>query len=221
MFVEQDFINFVGKLQTKVAQHGINTVPIYGNHHREGITFRGSPMNNGGVWRDWVMVDWSDDGELPCKIWGFVDLRDLPVDNNVDYGGYEGIPPGIYSIVESSKFTPWPENGEPHRSELFIPIHKEVRKIHQNRVTKLKFYLADVEAFVAPLVVVPDIGGAPNAYFLCKSREMWRKDFEEWLDSPHCDDEILVDDSNDSDDDNEVLDESDNNSVELGSNSGQ
>jgi hypothetical protein len=123
--------------------------------------------------------------------------------------------------VESSQFTPWPENGEPHRSELFVPIRKEVRKIHQNRVTKLKYYLADVEAFVAPLVVVPDIGGAPNAYFLCKSRDMWRKDFEEWLDSPHCNDEIILDDSNDSDDhhDNELLDDNDDISDESGSDS--
>jgi hypothetical protein len=29
----------------------------------------------------------------------------------------------------------------------------------------LKFYLADVEAFSAPMVVIPDIGGDPNAYF--------------------------------------------------------
>jgi hypothetical protein len=223
MFVEQDFINFVGKLQTKIAdKYGINKVPIYGNHHREGMTFRGSPMNNGGVWRDWVMVDWSDDGELPCKIWGFVDLLDLPVDNNIGYGGYDCIPPGIYSIVESSQFAPLPENGEPHRSELFVPIRKEVRQIRNNRVTKLKFYLADVEAFVAPLVVVPDIGGEPNAYFLCKSRELWRKDFEEWLDSPHCNDEILLDESDeDSDNDNEIMDENDDISDELGSDSGQ
>ena len=53
---------------------------------------------------------------------------------------------------------------------------------------KLSFFLAEVEAFEDPMVVIPDIGGPPNAYFVCKNREEWRDDFVEWLREPHEDD---------------------------------
>ena len=56
-----------------------------------------------------------------------------------------------------------------------------IRFNRQGNVTKLTFYLADVEAFVEPIAVVPDIGGPPNAYFVCKNRAKWREDFVEWL----------------------------------------
>jgi len=50
---------------------------------------------------------------------------------------------------------------------LFIPIRKEVQEITTQMVSKLKFYLADVEAFASPLlVVIPDMGGNANDYFL-------------------------------------------------------
>jgi hypothetical protein len=49
-----------------------------------------------------------------------------------------------------------------------VPVTKEVGNIAGGSVTKLKFYLADVEAFSAPMVVIPDIGGDPNAYFMSK-----------------------------------------------------
>jgi hypothetical protein len=54
-------------------------------------------------------------------------------------------------------------------------------------VTELKFYLADVEV-VEPVVVIPDIGGAANEYFVVKNRDAWKQDFEEWLETsatPH------------------------------------
>jgi hypothetical protein len=52
-------------------------------------------------------------------------------------------------------------------SDIFVPVTKEVGNIAGGSV-KLKFYLADVEAFSAPMVVIPDIGGDPNAYFYVK-----------------------------------------------------
>ena len=48
----------------------------------------------------------------------------------------------------------------------------------------MRYYLAEVEAFVDPAVVVPDIGGPNNAYFWIKSREKWAKLFEQWLIAP-------------------------------------
>ena len=65
------------------------------------------------------------------------------------------------------------------------PLWLEVRQMNTHRVSKLKFYLADVEAFVEPLVVVPNIGDAPNAYFLCRSRASWADDCIHWLQEPY------------------------------------
>jgi hypothetical protein len=175
MRVEKAFVDWVGVLQRKVGF----PVPIYANHYRDGITFRGSPMHTGKVWRDWVMVDWANDDVLPSKVWGFVDLRALPEDNDVQYGGYDGITPGLHAIVECADYVT--TEIEVQRSEIFVPILKEVGEIRQGRVTKLKFYLAEVEAIVAPLAVIPDIGGPPNGYFVVRHRLQWQKDFVAWL----------------------------------------
>ena len=67
-------------------------------------------------------------------------------------------------------------------SEIFIPLLLEVGQMRHNRVTKLQFYLADVEAFSEPVVVIPDIGGAANRYLQLKKRNTWREDFAAWLD---------------------------------------
>ena len=175
MRVEKAFVDWVGVLQRKVGF----PVPIYANHYRDGITFRGSPMHTGKVWRDWVMVDWANDDVLPSKVWGFVDLRALPEDNDVQYGGYDGVTPGLHAIVECADYVT--TEIEVQRSEIFVPILKEVGEIRQGRVTKLKFYLAEVEAIVAPLAVIPDIGGPPNGYFVVRHRLQWQKDFVAWL----------------------------------------
>ena len=63
-----------------------------------------------------------------------------------------------------------------------MPIVKEVGGLTGNAVSHLKFYLADVEAIVKPMAVIPDIGGPPNAYFYTKDRETWRTDFMDFLD---------------------------------------
>jgi len=41
--------------------------------------------------------------------------------------------------------------------------------------------LANVEAFVKPLVVVPEIGGQANDYLMLKSRQEWRELFIKYL----------------------------------------
>ena len=48
-------------------------------------------------------------------------------------------------------------------------------------VSKLQLYLANVEALVKPLVVIPDIGGQANDYLMLKSRQEWRENFYQVL----------------------------------------
>jgi hypothetical protein len=179
--IEQSYVEFVAQLTESVECYTPNLV-VYSTIRRNGVLYRGAPWFDGGVWRDWVMVDWGEHGLLPNKIWAFVDLSALPPENDLNCGGLRPIPPGVYAIVESAE----PDTAKSGAiSELFIPILLEVGQMRHNRVTRLRFYLADVEAFAGPVAVIPDIGGPPNQYLQLKSRETWRKDFTSWLDMEH------------------------------------
>ena len=126
------------------------------------------------------MVDWADEGKLPNKIWGFVDLRGLPERNRLHYAGI-WLKQGVYAVVESSIFVE--DEEREGLSKIFVPITKVVGGMVQNMVSQLKFYLADVEAIVQPIAVIPEIGGQTNNYFYVKDQETWRKDFMDWLES--------------------------------------
>jgi hypothetical protein len=88
----------------------------------------------------------------------------------------------VYAVVESATF----DDNEQSIAllEIFVPIIKEIGRLTNNAVSQLKFYLADVEAIVQAIAVIPDIGGPPNAYFLVKDRETWRTDFMAFLEQP-------------------------------------
>ena len=178
--LETSLLAFVSELQDIVSTY-IPTVHLRTTHKRNGQIFRGQGTFRNKVWRDWAIIDWGEEGKLPCKIYGFVDLRALP-DNN-DGLEMQGMPLGsnIYAIVEAAVF-----DQDEHKkalSEIFVPITKEVGEITNNAVSRMKFYLADVEAIVAPIAVIPDIGGNPNDYFMIKDRETWRTDFIEFLEN--------------------------------------
>ena len=59
-----------------------------------------------------------------------------------------------------------------------------------NNVSHLSFLLADVEAFVKPVAVIPDIGGQPNSYFALREQASWKEMFTQWLESPRVDGEM-------------------------------
>ena len=61
----------------------------------------------------------------------------------------------------------------------------EVGEIKDNCVRSLHYYLAPVQGFAGPAIVVPDIGGYPNGYLMLKRRETWKDDFETWLASKY------------------------------------
>jgi hypothetical protein len=126
------------------------------------------------------MINWEEHGLLPYRIWGFVNLCDLPSSGYaVDFGAIDRIFPGNYAIFESSKIVK-EKCGEVY-SEISFLVELEVEKNVDKRVTKLQFYLAHVESFHQPLVVVPDIDGPANRYIVFKERSMWKEDFAKWL----------------------------------------
>jgi len=114
-----------------------------------------------------------------------VDLRALPPhltrSNRINYGGLNNIKPGIYAIVEATVML---SEGVPG-SELFDVLTTEVSEFNDGAVLKFKFYLADVDAFKEPCVVVPNVGGANNSYFWVEPKARWLEMFVQWLRSPH------------------------------------
>ena len=116
MIAEGDFVDFIAGLQQEVGPVLPKPLEVKTEHTRDGQIFRAHTRYLGGVWRDWVEVDWGDDGQLPNKIWGFVNLTAMPPNSGVSFGGINDIQPAVYGIVESAQFD---EEGENEvRSEL-------------------------------------------------------------------------------------------------------
>ena len=159
--LETGLVTYIAELQSAVKEY-IPQVPLRTLHKRKGQIFRGQNWYRDGVWRDWALIDWGDEGHLPNKIWGFVDLRGIPDKKTVIFKGMP-LEKGIYAVVESAAFVE--DKHEIGLSEIFVPIIKEVAGLTDNAVSSMSFLLADVEAIVQAIAVVPDIGGAPNAYF--------------------------------------------------------
>jgi hypothetical protein len=186
MIAEEDLVDFFAGLQQAIGPILPKPLEMKTEHSRDGQIFRAHVLFLGGVWRDWVEVDWGDDGHLPNKIWGFVDLTAMPPHYAVSFGGINDLQPAVYGIVESAQYDQVAEENVV-QSEIMVPITKEVGQMTNGLVTKLKFYLADTEAFLAPLAVIPNVGGPANSYFVLDNRQVWKESFEEWLECPDSD----------------------------------
>ena len=187
IILEKDLLDFVGGLQEEVADY-ISSVPIRTEHVRKGQIFRAHSQYRHHVWRDWAIVDWEEEGLLPNKISGFVDLRELPKDSLLNYGGID-LKPGIFAVVKNAVYST--DEAEIKKSELFVPIAKEVGGLTLNNVSHLSFFLADVDAFVDPVAVIPDLGGQPNGYFLLRERAGWSEMFTKYLEAPRVQGEMV------------------------------
>ena len=181
--VEVDLINFLVDLQDRVNLD-IPRIALKSLHKRDGHLFRGHMRFRGSVWRDWVVVDWGAGyGKIPNKIWGFVDLSKLRNNSRIKFGGITQLQPTVYAVVESVVILTSDEN-----TELLREVETEVEDFSpQGYVSKLKFYLAPVDAFVEPAAVVPNIGGKTNSYLWLTGRQNWRDLFVTWLHKPYQD----------------------------------
>ena len=196
----KDIVRFLFGLQSKLQSHGLTKkLMIRTEHKRNGVIFRGSPCYRGNPWRDWVMVDWGDE-TLPGQIWCFIvitcmrdrdskgsdstmDTSDSDQEHSdpvIQHGGID-LENGVYAILENATYVT--NQSAMKESDLFIPITKEVGQIaNDNRGWKRKFYLADVEAFHEPCVVVPNIGcKSKREYFVVRPRKHWAEEFIAWL----------------------------------------
>jgi hypothetical protein len=178
--LEQDLIDFVVEVQDRVHMC-VGRIILSSLHRRNGQIFRADVMFHGSVWRDWVVIDWGRGyDKLPSKLWGFIDLSNLPGDKRMHIGGLNDVQPGVYAVVEYANYV----EGA-HESELFREIETEVGNFRNGYVSKFRFYLAPVEAFLEPAIVIPNIGGKNNSYLWVTHPGDWSGLFVKWLRDTH------------------------------------
>jgi hypothetical protein len=186
-----DILTFLNNLQNLTRNHLPNReLNIMTMHKRDGVIFRGHPNFNGdGAWRDWAIFDWGRrEKHLPCHIWCFVELRNMPTGKDkLEYGGID-LQDGVFAVVEIATYDdPQLEHTRGRMTDLFTPLTLITDKTNPKEHSR-KFYLAETEAIVGPCVVVPDVGGKKDAFFQVKPRETWAELFLSWLRRPHKDD---------------------------------
>ena len=84
--LEQPIIDFLGGLQNLVKNH-IPELIMRTQYKNDSQIFRSHTHFHGKVWRDWAVINWGKEGQLPSQFMGFVDLRALPADYEVDFEG--------------------------------------------------------------------------------------------------------------------------------------
>ncbi|MEM7375605.1 MAG: hypothetical protein AAF587_43840 [Bacteroidota bacterium] len=193
--LELGLIDFLFDLQKLVISYiPQKELPIYCKHKRDDVIWHAHPNYRGsGPWRDWAIVDWGPEGHLPCKIWCFVELNGLPKGKLLKHGGVS-LRDGTYAVVESAIYVPEDDGVlAEFQSDFFTPIEVESQGKLEEGGSRV-FYLADVEAFTKPIIVIPDIGGLTNRYFVVKKRSEWKDEFVKWLKQPHALDAEMVED---------------------------
>ena len=192
--LNKQLLDFLLDLQDLVMPHiPGQELQIHTRHvrfHRDGKDFFHAHPNfrGGGPWNDWAFIDWGDWGVLPSHIHCFVDLEDFPKTGlKIDFGGIR-LSAGTYAVVESAQYEE-DEDGV-FKSDLFLPILKDVESFKDGGVDKRIFYLANVDAITDTASVVPDIGGPPNRYFFIHPRSKWAQDFVDWVKKPHQEDDM-------------------------------
>ena len=176
--------SFLWQVQEACAEW-VTELEIRTEHKRKGQIFRGHPnYRQLGQWNDWVLIDWAEDGHQPGEIWCFIDLSEMPDDATFVLAGVS-FGPGVYAVVESSDY----EDATTQKSDVLTPIVKTCEaKDAAGHVETRWFNLADVEAFLEPICVVPDVGAEDSCrYFHVQPRKDWAMMFKQWLEEPYQD----------------------------------
>ena len=190
--LEDELVNYAFEMQNDLADL-FPVLPICAEHSRGGQMFCAHPNFMGkGAWRDWVMINW-DGGPQPAKIWGFVDLSCMPLGRRITLTNGKEVQQGVFAIIESADYVEMEENAaEVITSDLFTDIVLETSMLNaMGEVAVRKYYLVDVETFMDPIVVIPNIGAQPKCkYLLMTPRAQWSEQFVEWIKAPHEEDRV-------------------------------
>jgi hypothetical protein len=190
--LEDELVNYAFEMQNDLADL-FPVLPICAEHSRGGQMFRAHPNFMGkGAWRDWVMINW-DGGPQPAKIWGFVDLSCMPLGRRITLTNGKEVQQGVFAIIESADYVEMDANAaKVITSDLFTDIVLETSMLNaMGEVAVQKYYLVDVETFMDPIVVIPNIGAQPKCkYLLMTPRAQWSEQFVEWIKAPHEEDRV-------------------------------
>lgn len=228
---DQDLIDYLARIQEDPFWVLNEPLPILTEHRRSGQIFRGHPnYRQNGNWNDWVLVDWGAPDPNPCHIWCFLDLTGLPSNFQFELDGVQ-VDQGVYAVVEWANSEELdPEHAQDrYQSWMFTPVIKHAGETNPDgSILKRRFFLANVEAFVGPCCLYPDVGSAnKRRYFMIRPRHEWAEDFENWLKTnPDCEKEameeeeaLLLSDSEDEDSSDEDPDSDESMSSSSGSSS--
>ena len=186
---DDDLLLYVNELRKKLSDW-FEFIPVCAEHNRSGQIFRSHPNYRGkGAWRDWVMVKWTS-GDCPAKIWGFIDLSELPTGVTLRIDKDTLVRSGVWAVIESCNYKEPPKmktgQSPPRASEIFKPIVLDA-VFPKDGPVKRKFYLVDVETFKDPLVVIPNVG-TKYEFLMMTPKDQWGEDFKKWIDAVHKED---------------------------------
>jgi hypothetical protein len=102
-----------------------------------------------------------------------------PENTGINYGGLDGLQP---AVLLSSKVRPTLRKNWGCLIGDVCPNKKKSLN-GQWCGNRAQILFGRCGSFVEPVVVIPDIGGAANEYFVVKNRDAWKQDFEEWLET--------------------------------------
>jgi hypothetical protein len=129
------------------------------------------------------MVQWNV-GKYPAQIWGFLDLMGLPRGTSVALSNGAGaVGQGVWAVIESCNYVPAIKGERP--SDIFKRIILDTTTLDaEGNPVERKFYLVDVATFVAPLIVIPNVGSKCE-YLMMTPKAQWAEDFKRWMLAPH------------------------------------
>jgi len=183
---DSQLVKFLGKILQKVKAE-LPILSIFTCYKRNGQIFRGHPNYRLKPWHDWVNIDWGNGwGIQPGHIWCFLDLRELTREYHV---GDVTAGPDLYAVVESTFTADLPDDIAhiDDYSSIFEHYTKYVGdEPCEDGTVRRQFYLAPVDSFHSPCILIPDIGNSnPAAYLKMKPTTEWADQFVEWLGEPH------------------------------------
>jgi hypothetical protein len=180
---DTSLIQYIGEILDQISGWENRGIIGLSMHKRNGQAFRAHPNYRGdGPWYDWVMIDWGKKyGIQPGHIRTFLDLSELPEGSKIKLPDAPCLTePGTYAVVEAAM--PVTDPIEIGRSQFLIPYNKMYNSLAP---LERKYFLVDVESFVAPVCMVPDMGGRQDGYFRMLPRSEWLELYKKWIRAPH------------------------------------
>lgn len=152
----------------------IDSLVMYTQLVYDGSCYRASPKFMGGPWRDWAMVKLPGVGNniVPCHIWAFVDMREIPEACQINRG--------IYMIIETTRKNNWPS--EQNFGTLFEPFIKNTTIREGSRRVFRDYVMLNVQCIQGTAIVIPDLANKiPNSCLRLLPKSQWASTFQDWL----------------------------------------